>query len=376
LKKQLEKAHMESTTIETKKETDEITLKELLLRLGRWYSYLRSKWLIILVMGIIGGILGFTFSLLSKPTFTASTTFVLEDSEKSGGMGSYAGLASMVGIDLTGSGGGIFQGDNILELYKSRAMIEKTLLSEVAYKGKKVLLIDVYIDFNELRSKWIKKPELKNIQFKPATHKNLEMPVSDQTRLQDSVIGMIVNDINKNYLTVAKPDKKINIINAQVKAKDETFAKMFDEQIVKNVNDFYVQTKTKKSTDNLAIMQHKTDSVRSVMNGAIYTAAVVTDATPNLNITRQIQRTAPLQRSQFNVETNKAVLAELVKNLELSKISLLKETPLIQVIDRPVYPLERQRLGKGKGIIIGGILMGFLTVVVLLVKKIFKSIMA
>ena len=36
----------------------------------------------------------------------------------------------MMGLDVGGSGG-LFQGENILELYKSRSMIAKTLLTEI-----------------------------------------------------------------------------------------------------------------------------------------------------------------------------------------------------------------------------------------------------
>lgn len=332
----------------TMSNTQEISLKELILKMKGWYRLLLSKWPIILIYGILGGILGLTYAWFKKPVYTAATTFVLEEGDKGGGLGQYAGLASMVGIDLGSDGGGIFQGDNILELYKSRNMIEKTLLTEITYQGKKQLLIDHYINFNNLRENWAKIPELRNIKFNPSQEIS--------SRLQDSIIGTVVNEINKNYLKVEKPDKKLSIIKAETKAPDEYFAKAFNEQIVKNVNDFYVQTKTKKSLRNVEILQHKADSVRSVMNGAIYTAAVVTDATPNLNPTRQVQRTAPVQRSQFSAETNKVILAELVKNLELSKLTLSKETPLIQVVDEPKFPLEKYKLGKIKSIFIGGII--------------------
>ncbi len=186
----------------------------------------------------------------------------------------------------------------------------------------------------------------------------------------------MVNDINENYLVVAKPDKKLSIINVEVKANDEAFAKVFNEQIVKNVNDFYIQTKTKKALENVAILKQKVDSVGEVMSDAIYAAAAVSDATPNLNMTRQVQRAAPMQRSQFTAETNKAILGELVKNLEMSKMALLKETPLIQVVDEPVYPLDKEKLGKGKAIILGGLITGFLIIMILLANKIIKSVMA
>lgn len=345
-----------------------ISLKDILLAFGKLTRYLLSKWLVILICGLAGGAIGLVCSFLIKPVYTASTSFVLEEDKSAGGGGlsSLAGLASVAGLDLgIGGGGSIFQGDNILELYKSRTMIEKTLLTEVVYNGKKELLVDHYIDFKHLREKW-SDPQLKKIRFTADR--------SGFSRLQDSVLGKISSDINENLLRVSKPDKKLTIIRVEVAAKDEFFAASFNNGIVKNVNDFYVQTKTKKSLQNVQIMQRKTDSVRAVMNGAIFNAASIADATPNLNPTRQIQRTAPVQRSQFSIETNKAILAELIKNLELSKISLVKETPLIQVIDQPVLPLQRDRLGKAKGIVLGGLIAGMLVVLFLIIRLFIKKV--
>lgn len=358
----------------TSLDSEEISLKALILSIREWWNYLLSRWLIITAFGLVGGVLGFTYAHFKKPVYTATTTFVLEDEKGESGLGNLAGLASIAGVDLGGSGGGIFQGDNILSLYKSRAMIEKTLLTEVNLDGKKQLLIDLYIDFNQLRKAWAKNPGLKAIQF------NTQVPSpqsqTQNIRLRDSIIGIIVADINANFLNVSKPDKELSIINAEVKAKDEVFAKIFNDEIVKNVNNFYIQTKTKKSLDNISILKQKTDSVRAVMNGAIYSAAVVADATPNLNPTRQIQRLAPVQKAQFSAETNKAILSTLVQNLEMSKMNLMKEAPLIQVIDRPIYPLKKDGFGKVKGILLGGILAGFLTVIFLSITKVLKDIMA
>lgn len=354
---------------------NDVPLKEVLIKLKDWCNYLISKWLLILASVFIGAVLGLCYSLVKKPVYIAGTSFVLEDSDNSGGLGQYAGLASMVGIDIgSGGGGGIFQGDNILELYKSRKMIVKTLLTEIHVEGKPILLVDRYIEFNQLKERWKDNPELRNLSFK--LEKNSLLTAKNfRPRLQDSVLNTIVEDINKNYLSVEKPDKQLGIIIAVVKANDEVFAKHFDDEIVRNVNDFYIQTKTKKSIQNLKIIQNKTDSVSAVMNRAIYTGAAALDATPNLNITRQTQRIVPAQRSQFTAETNKAILGELVKNLELSKIALLKETPLIQIIDQPVYPLERKKFGKAKGILAGGFLGGFLIVLFLLVRKMLHEIL-
>lgn len=364
----LQKYSMEQNIIADTQTGNEISIKEVILKVSRLRQYILSKWITILTLTALGMLLGFAYAHFKKPIYTAATTFVLEEGDKGGGLGQYAGLASMVGIDLgAAGGGGIFQGDNILALYKSRTMIEKTLLTEVDCHGHKQTLIENYIAFNHLRSKWSEIPGLKDIEFKKR---------ANFTRTQDSVLGKVVEDINRRYLNVDKPDKKLSILKVEVKAADEFFAKRFNEEIVKNVNDFYVQTKTKKSLVNVSILQQKTDSVRAVMNGAIFTGASIADATPNLNPTRQVQRIAPMQRSQFNAETNKEILGELVKNLELSKISLRKEMPLIQVIDEPVFPLTNDKVGKLKGIVLGGFIMFFLTVLFLIIRRIFKSIMA
>jgi len=354
---------------EQSKQNSDITLKDVVRKGQEYFRYLLSKWLVIGILVIIGAALGFAYAYNKEPVYTATTTFVLEGGDNASSLGQYAGLASMVGVNI-GDGGGIFQGDNIIELYKSRSMIKRALLSPVVYNNKKELLIDHYINFNKLREQWQDKPQLRNLHFRES-----EATGGNQDRLRDSVIRTVISAINDNYLNVQKPDKSLSIIQVEVKAKDEFFAKSFNDQIVKNVNDFYVQTKTKRSLDNVKILQQKTDSVRAVMNGAIYTAAAVSDATPNLNPTRQSMRTAPVQRSQFSAETNKTILAELLKNLELAKISLRREAPLIQVVDQPEYPLDIKALGKIKGLLLGAFLFGFLSVAVYSFKFIIKSLL-
>lgn len=357
---------MKDNLKEDNTKAEEVSLKVVLLRFQRYSKFLLSNWFVIILLVILGGFFGWAYSKIKTPLYVSTTTFVLEESDKAGGLGQYAGIASMVGVDIGGAGSsGIFQGDNIIELYKSRKMIQNALLTEITYNGRKELLIDRYIDFNNLRNVWDKNLALKNVNFS-----NPRM----LTRLQDSIIGTIVVQINKKYLNVSKPDKKLSIIKAEVKAEDEFFAKEFNYQIVKKVNDFYIQTKTKKSSRNIQILQEKTDSVRAVMNGAIYASVAIDDKTPNLNPTRQTQRVAPMQKSQFNAETNKEVLTELVKNLELSKISLIKETPLIQVIDEPILPLKKEDVGPLAGIILGGLFFGILTIIVISVRKFIISI--
>lgn len=353
------------TAIQNAKER--LSLKDFLHQSKNWLSYFVSKWLFITISLVIGGALGFIYSSLKRPVYTASCTFVLDASKSGGALGQYAGLASMMGVNLSGSSSSIFQSDNILELYTSRKMIKQTLLTPIDDNKSRELLIDRYIKFNKLEDEWKNKPKLKNLHFNSVDTKAY-------SRIQDSVLSSIIANIKKNYLRVTKYNDNVNMIQVEVKAKDEVFAKTFNDNIVKNVNDFYIAYKTKMALQNVLILQHQTDSVKNVLNGAISSSAAVIDATPNLNPTRQILRT-PAQRSQVNAEANKAILSELVKNLELAKISYRSETPLLEIVDTPVYPLEKTIASKLKYTVIGSFLLTMLAFLILFINKNLKELL-
>lgn len=342
---------------------DEISLKELLEKGKEWYHYLLSQWKIIVLAGIIGGLLGLTYSFIKKPIYTATLSFALEDEKSGGGLGGALGLASSLGLDLGGGGGSMFSGANLTELFKSRAMVEKTLLSTVPdADGKPITLAELYIKNNEWRDKWEGKPKLEKIQFLPNVKRTYF------TRVHDSILGVMYDELSKTSLSVAQKDKKIAIINIDVNDKNEVFAKQFCENLAKTVSDFYVSTKSKKAKMNMEILVRQTDSIRGELNGAITGVAVANDNTFNLNPALNVRR-APSARRQVDVQANTAILTELVKQSELAKVTLRKETPLIQVIDRPILPLKNDKLGKAKALIFGGLLAGFLVALWLLFKK-------
>ena len=349
-------------------QNDEISLKELIEKGKEWYFYFLSKWKIIVLAGFIGAVLGVTYSIIKKPIYTATLTFALEDEKSGGGLGGALGLASSFGFDLGGSGGSIFSGSNLTELFKSRKMVEQTLLMPVVVDGQTISLAEMYIQNAEWREAWEGKPKFENIQFLPNANRKYF------TRVHDSIFGEIYDDLSKNSLSVGQKDKKIDIISMDVSSNDELFAKYFCEALARQVGQFYVATKTKKARANMAILQKQTDSIRAELNSAITGVAVANDNTFNLNPALNVRR-APSARRQVDVQANTAILTELVKQTELAKVTLRKETPLIQVIDRPILPLEKVRFGKAKGIVMGGVLAGFLVVLGLIARRLLKQIL-
>jgi uncharacterized protein involved in exopolysaccharide biosynthesis len=347
-------------------DNDEISLKELIQKIQEWIAYLKTQWKLIIGIAALGGIIGFVYASFQKPSYLATTTFVLEEDKGGGGLGGAMGLASSFGFDIGGGGGGLFTSSNIIELMKSRLVVEKTLLNPVQLAGKEISLADYYIQINDLRKGWSEKPAVANINF----------PVNaDRTKFsleQDSILQTISAGLTKSNLVITQKDKKVSIISLTVKTESELFSKLFCEQLLKETSDFYIETKSKKSRLNVDILQHQADSIRAELNGAITGVAAASDNVYNLNPAYNVKKT-PGTRLQVDVQANTAILTQLVAQLELSKVSLRKETPLVQLIDRPILPLEKEKLGKKKSLLLGGFLAGFLTVLYLVFRKFYRK---
>lgn len=344
-------------------ENDEISLKELKYKAKEWYFYFLSQWKIIVLAGIVGAGLGLSYSFIKKPIYTATLSFALEDEKSGGGLGSALGLAGSLGLDLGGGGGSVFSGSNLTELFKSRSMVEETLLTPVIVDGKEISLAEMYIQDHKWRDNWKESPVFKGIQFMPNSNRK------NFTRAHDSILGVIYSDLSKGSLSVAQKDKKIAIISIDMSSTNELFAKYFCEALAKEVSDFYVSTKSKKARINMNILERQVDSIRNQLNGAITGVAVANDNTFNLNPALNVRR-APSAKKQVDVQANTAILTELVKQAELAKVTLRKETPLIQVIDRPILPLYKERLSKLKGLVVGGILGGFFSIIFFSIRRI------
>ena len=343
---------------------EEISLKELILKGIGWLNYLKSKWKTIFLASFIGGLLGLGYSFINKPIYTATLTFALEE-KTAGGAGGLSSIASSFGLNLGGGEGGAFAGDNIIELMKSRLLIEKTLLTKVKINDKEELLINRYITFHKLNVQWAKNPELAHLKFESTSREYY-------TRAQDSVLGAIQLGILKTSLEVAKQDKKLSIVNVKIKSDDEVFAKLFCENLVKNVTDFYIETKVGKSRKNVLLLENRVDSVRRELDLAMYGRASFADQ--NIGLIRQ-SAAVPKLKQEMRVQMLGTMYGELVKNMEFSKLTLMREEPIIQIIDSPIFPIPFERLGKAKAIILGVLLLGFIIIIKLIGNKILKQIL-
>ena len=338
-------------------DNDEISLKELIQKIQEWIAYFKTQWKLIIGIAALGGIIGFAYASFQKPTYLATTTFVLEE-EKGGGMGGALALASSFGFDLGGGGGGLFTSSNIIELMKSRLVVEKTLLKPINIDGKQISLADYFVQINKLKIK---------VNF--PLNANREKFSFEQ----DSILHNIYNNLNSS-LTIGQKDKRSNIISLTVKTENELFSKLFCEQLLKETSDFYIETKSRRARQNVDILQHQADSIRTELNGAITGVATASDNVYNLNPAFNVKRT-PSTKRQVDVQANTSILTQLVAQLEMSRVSLRKETPLVQIIDQPFLPLEKVKISRKKSLVIGAVIAGFFVFVFIVLRKSYSKIM-
>ena len=137
-------------------------------------------------------------------------------------------------------------------------------------------------------------------------------------RLEDSLTKEIIKTIKDNYLFVDKPTEK-HIWDC-FNHKSEKLAKNFNYNLDKILNQFYNETKTLKTSSNLKILQRQSDSVKNILDTSIMILAETDQRIPNPNPLSKINL-VPYQKAMIDVQANSAIYQELIKQLELAKIT-------------------------------------------------------
>ena len=314
---------------------ESFSLLNLINSMKNWFFHLFSNLRGIFIITSVFLTIALLYNYVKSPVHYARTTFVLDSESSSNSIGDIASLASLAGINASSfiDASSLFQIDNIQELYRSSSMIKETLLSEYNFGDNNTMLVDRFAINEKINKKW----DRLNVDFSAYKSKSINL------RLHDSILNEVVKIIKEKYLIVDKPSRKTTILEIGFDHKDELLAKSFNENLVTIVNDFYNKTKTQKTGENLKILERQADSVKKVLDRSILVLAEKDQSIPNPNPLTKVSL-VPYQKALIDVQANGAIYQEIVKQLELAKVSHRNKTPLIQIIDKPILPLENSRL--------------------------------
>lgn len=347
---------------ENEKSGKRITIPDIIDKVKEITLYIWKKKLIVIVAGVIGAILGLVSALTQKVDYTATYKFTIE-STSGGGAGS--SLLSLVELSSS-EGASAFSGNNLMELIKSRTMVENALLSPACINGDSMTMIEYKFICDSIRENC--KTYVPEENPKKVSVCEIEYPLGQErktfSRAQDSLLMAVAGGMLQKSIQVEKIDKKLNFVTFSFTSKDESFSKLFAAALLKEVNSFYIATRTERTETNIRSFSTRADSIREEMNKSLYRVASIRDA--NLNGVAKVQ----VERLKYETEAriNSEAYTEIMKNIEVMKLDLALETPLIKIIDEPIYPLENNKKGKLMSMIKFGVLFGFLSVLYLIAK--------
>ena len=314
-------------------EDEPFSISQVFINMKNSFVQLLTHWKKLSLFAIIGGIMGVLIAWFTPTTYTAKTTFVVEEA-KSGGSSILSSLAGQTGLDIASlsGGNGLFSGDNVLLLLKSTSLVKKSLLTPY---DETQTLADAYANVNHLKQKWKSNSKInKEINFG-----------GNLTRLEDSLLQTMMYTIINKEISITRMDKKVSIFELLVTSKDEKFSYLFANNLLKKTAEFYIDIKVGNLRKNVVRLQERADSLLDLLDKKTFNAAEATSQMLNGN------RALPDLVSSSEISTrNKTiqttVYTSLIQNLELSKTSLIQQTPVFQNLDNPEYPLKISKTSK------------------------------
>jgi len=302
---------------------DYYSLSDIIRKAKYFISYVLKKWWILLLAILIGVGVGVGYFYAQKPRYEAISTFILE--EKQTNTGGISSIASQFGIDIGSLGGGsLFTGDNIVEILKSKRIVQQILLSRIdSGSPNSPSLADLYLEFSKLKENWKNKPSLSQVNF---------MNSFPESTVQDSVLKIIYDKILKKHLSVDRIAKRGTIIQVTVVAQNGLFAKLMTERLVDEAGKMYLNIKTGTALANINRLQRRSDSLLALLNNKSFTAASMQplDANPGIKTMG-----VPSEIAGRDKTVLATLYSEVTKNLETSKLLLSQQTPIIQILDKP-----------------------------------------
>lgn len=322
-------------------EKEGMSLIDMINGLKEFLAELKKNWgLITLVVCITSGF-GFFYSYTSKPKYIAASTMMLESSK--GSMSGTLALASQFGL-IGGSSSASMTEDKLIEIIKAEKIVKTALLKKATIDTSTDLLANHFIDLFGYKKVWKKNDSLKDFRFKNSEE--------NMTIQENRVFKIFYKQIIANFLTIEK--SKSGIVTITTTTPSELFSKYFNEYLVDAATSYYVDRITAKGRKSLDIVQKRVDSITIALKDAEFTLARWKDANYRLVKAQGLMEELRLRR---NVEIYNALYLEGIKRLELSKFTLLDDTPFLQIIDKPTLPLS---LAKGITTPLRGITVGFI----------------
>lgn len=349
---------------------DEISLKELILKLQEfWYELWRNWWVIILLcIPFVAYNLyqHFTF----EKSYTASLTFMVNEDEGGGGLSGVSGVLGSFG--LGGGAGGDYNLEKMLSLLKSRKIIQKVILSESMVDNQKDYFANHFIKVQDLHAEW---SEINgDIDLNEFIFRSNDMSTFDLTHntALKSIHSHIIGNTSKGVPALLKStiSEDTGIMELTMETKNEQLSINILESMFGVLSKYYVDKSTEKQQNTFDVISAKADSLQGELRSAEYALANFMDRNRGLyNRKDQLEQL----RLEAKVKMLGTAFAKVVEQKEIAEFSLNDQTPVVQIIDYPISPIEPSKSSLIKNLIIALLIGGFLGAAFIIGRKIIRD---
>ena len=330
---------------------DEITLKDIILKIQEWWSIVWPQKNIIIAASLAIGLMAALYTkFLAKPSYSASYQLFFE--EEGGGMSGAMRLASSFGFSLGGGGGS--SSITVQEYLTSRDNIAKAMLAE--------------LDSGRLVDRYYAKALTKDEEFA----EEYSSKFGTNQRYTDSVLTEITIALNEAHLG-ASMDEETGVVSFSVNFKDEAFVYDLSNQLIANTEEAFIDWKKEKSQDAVLAFQGKVDSLELAIDATLRKLGEYEDQ--NNSLVSSVDKMKRM-RLTIDMEALKVSYGEYIKGLEMSKAELMNLEPPFKYFDAPTYPLYKEKGSAAKAGVFGSVITGFLLVLFFIGRVEAKNIMA
>jgi hypothetical protein len=347
-------------------EEEEITLKELILKVKELFLEVPKNWLLVVLVPL-PFVLFFSYQLYKTPvTYTSELTFMMNDDEGGGALG---GLAESLGFS---GGKSEFNLEKMMSLLKSRNIVQQGLFEKSELDGKVDFFANHIIRKYGFHEKWEDSEKLKDFIFRTN-----EVDSFSRTEYQvlKSVFAKVIGSANTVGMLSSKINEDTGIMTMNMASIDEGLSIMLLNSLFEKLSTFYIDKTIEKQKQIYEITKSKADSLLGVMNSAQLNLLKIKDTQRNLTLNQYRSEELSLER---DYQTSLIAYGVAIKNKEIADFSLKSKIPFVQSIDLPIPPLlptSKSMMTYIKQGIIGGIIGVFLAIAFIIGRKIYRDAM-
>lgn len=352
---------------------NDISLKELVLRIRGYIFLLLSKWKTILSCGLIFLFLGAFLFVGSPKSYTAKLSFMLNVDER----GINSGLAALLGQYALGLSAGESNPEKILELSRSRTIAELALFDTIVLNGKTENLANHFIEAFESIGAWdgsgflsLSKDSLslEGFRFKktdPSQFNALE------NKALKRVHAMLTGEEGFDAILKTDYNDVSGIMSLSVSCPNENLAIRTSEMLFEALSFYYIEKSTEKQQYEYDILKEKYDSINNVLSDVQFRLAAFEDTNKAL-----YRKQDMLLKDRLEIDEQKLLymLGKAEEQVQLAKITLDNKTPYVQLIDKPIGPLEPDNMPLAISLLLSFIIGLILASILIVLHQVYKEI--